>query len=175
MGKRRLRWHGSWWISFPFQNPAQMTSHGAAFCPRFRNPVDTLLFPNNMAKKIKLEVENLPRQVSWIMIMVSLIFSGGPWGSSLEGEVPPLLSSKKVPGIQTLVDSSTWDHARVMYLNSNLPLHSLGEPLWLPLHHPSWREEHKGPCSSRERTSRRLWWNYGKQNYKKGKEWKSLI
>ena len=56
------------------QNPAQMATHGSGFCPRFRNPTDSLLFPNNVAKKIRLEVENLPRQVRLEVFFFSLHF-----------------------------------------------------------------------------------------------------
>lgn len=40
-----------------------MATHGSGFCPRFRNPTEPLLFANNVPKRIRLEVENLPRQV----------------------------------------------------------------------------------------------------------------
>ncbi|ODM99641.1 Plexin-B [Orchesella cincta] len=46
------------------QNPAQMATHGSGFCPRFRNPTEPLLFANNNPKRIRLEVENLPRQAT---------------------------------------------------------------------------------------------------------------
>lgn len=42
------------------QNPAHLTHHGANFCPRFKAPKEKILRPNNVAKEILLEVENLP-------------------------------------------------------------------------------------------------------------------
>ncbi|XP_052127793.1 plexin-B [Frankliniella occidentalis] len=41
-------------------NPAHLTHHGANFCPRFKAPKEKILRPNNVAKEILLEVENLP-------------------------------------------------------------------------------------------------------------------
>lgn len=46
------------------QNPAQMSNHGSGFCPRFRNSPDQLLFPNNVARRMRVEMENLPKQIS---------------------------------------------------------------------------------------------------------------
>jgi len=43
-----------------FQNPARLTNHGPKFCPRFRQPKEKIHQPNNVAKEIVLEVENLP-------------------------------------------------------------------------------------------------------------------
>jgi len=56
-----------------FQNPAQMATHGSGFCPRFRSPVEPLLIPNNVPRKIRLEVENLPRQVKCIAIFYKFL------------------------------------------------------------------------------------------------------
>jgi plexin A len=44
-----------------FQNPSQLSPHGANFCPRFMHPVETILLPNNVPKDIVLQVENLPQ------------------------------------------------------------------------------------------------------------------
>ncbi|XP_066996957.2 plexin-B isoform X2 [Anabrus simplex] len=41
-------------------NPAQLTTHGANFCPRFHHPKEDILLPNNVPKEIVLEVDNLP-------------------------------------------------------------------------------------------------------------------
>ncbi|CAG7724457.1 unnamed protein product [Allacma fusca] len=46
------------------QNPAQMATHGSGFCPRFKDTSEPLLLPNDMTKKIRLEIEHLPRQAS---------------------------------------------------------------------------------------------------------------
>ncbi|GLH11402.1 Uncharacterized protein GBIM_16186 [Gryllus bimaculatus] len=41
-------------------NPAQLATHGASFCPRFHSPTGDILLPNNVPKEIVLEVDNLP-------------------------------------------------------------------------------------------------------------------
>ncbi|KAF4532611.1 hypothetical protein B566_EDAN013516 [Ephemera danica] len=41
-------------------NPAQFPTQGANHCPKFRQPEETILLPNNVPKEIKLQVENLP-------------------------------------------------------------------------------------------------------------------
>ncbi|XP_049807019.1 plexin-B [Schistocerca serialis cubense] len=41
-------------------NPVQLVTHGASYCPRFRHPKEDILLPNNVPKEIVLEVENLP-------------------------------------------------------------------------------------------------------------------